>query len=155
MAPKSFLRASPWPLSFALAIALDPKCTSGSSFDMRYWGLQLPTGSDGSVDTINRDLQGRSGQVEGQIVLTAPGNPDITRCTTGGSIHCRMEPCEVNKSDGKNAAWDPKDTNALKVTMTVTKADDAKRYFKTGSYNQGKLGDGSEVHIAAISVRHS
>lgn len=136
MAPASFLRSAILCAPFAwAAAALDPKCAPGGNFDMGYWNLQLPTGSDGSVDMIqSKSLQGCKGYTgptfftdksTGQIVLTAPGNPDITGCaTTSGSSHCRTELREVNKSNGKNAAWSPKGTNSLKVTMTVVTADD-------------------------------
>lgn len=118
-----------------LALALDPKCAPGGNFDMSTWNLQLPTGSDGSIDMIpSKNLQSCTGYTgpsfftdksSGQIVLTAPGNPDLTGCaTTSGSEHCRTELREVVKSTGKNAVWSPKGTNVLRVTMTVVKADD-------------------------------
>lgn len=115
--------------------APNPSCAPGGNFDMSPWNLQLPTGSSGSVDTIkSKALQGCKGYTGAtfytdkstvQIVLTAPGNPDLTGCaTTSGSAHCRTELREVDRSSGQNAAWSPKGTNALKVTMTVVKADD-------------------------------
>ncbi|KAJ2971050.1 hypothetical protein NQ176_g7878 [Zarea fungicola] len=59
------------------------------------------------------------------MVLLAPGNPDLTGCaTTSGSDHCRTELREVDKTTGANAAWSPKGTNTMEVTMTVIKSDD-------------------------------
>lgn len=134
MAPQSLLSITLLCLPLAMT-APNPSCAPGGNFDLSHWNLQLPTGSDGSIDMIkSKDLQGCQGysgptfftdKSTGQIVLTAPGNPDITGCaTTSGSSHCRTELREVNKSNGQNAAWSPKGTNVLKVTMTVVKADD-------------------------------
>lgn len=115
------------------AALADPKCAPGGNFDLSFWSLQLPTGS--SFTTIkSADLQGCNGYTDsnfstdkssGAIVLVAPGNPDLTGCTTSsGSVHCRTELREVVSATGKNAAWSPKNTNSLTVSMTVVAADD-------------------------------
>ncbi|OAQ67844.1 polysaccharide lyase family 7 [Pochonia chlamydosporia 170] len=133
MAVQSLLRTTLISLPLILA-APNPSCAPGGNFDLSVWSLQLPTGSEGSVDTIkSQELQGCDGftgptffsdNPTGQIVLTAPGNPELTGCaTTSGSSHCRTELREVNK-DGQNAAWPPTGTNVLTVTMTVVKSDD-------------------------------
>lgn len=117
------------------ALAANADCAPGGNFDLSYWNLQLPTGQDGSIDMIrSQQLQGCNGYTgptfftdksTGQIVMTAPGNPDITGCaTTSGSSHCRTELREVQQGTGQNAAWSPAGTNTLDVTMTVITADD-------------------------------
>ncbi|KAK5988221.1 hypothetical protein PT974_12361 [Cladobotryum mycophilum] len=132
MAPLALLAAF---MPIASVMALNPGCTPGGNFDLGYWNLQLPTGSEGSVDIIkSKALQGCNGysgptfftdQTSGELVLTAPGNPDITGCaTTSGSVHCRTELREVKKSNGQNAAWSPSGTNTLQVTVKVVKSDD-------------------------------
>lgn len=118
-----------------LAAASDPSCAPGGNFDLSFWNLQLPTGSQGSPDTIkSKDLQGCEGHTDsnfftdktnGDIILLAPGDPSSTGCaTTSGSDHCRTELREVEPDSGSNAAWSPKGTNTLQVTMTVVEADD-------------------------------
>lgn len=117
------------------AALADPNCAPGGNFDLSFWSLQLPTGPAGTLTTIkSADLQGCSGYQDsnfstdkssGAIVLIAPGNPDLTHCTTSsGSTHCRTELREVDSQTGKNAAWSPKGTNSLTVSMTVKAADD-------------------------------
>ncbi|KFZ25241.1 hypothetical protein V502_00292 [Pseudogymnoascus sp. VKM F-4520 (FW-2644)] len=117
------------------AALADPGCAPGGNFDLSFWSLQLPTGDSGSFTTIkSADLQGCSGYQDsnfstdkssGAIVLIAPGNPDLTHCfTSSGSSHCRTELREVDSKTGKNAAWSPKKTNSLTVSMTVKAADD-------------------------------
>jgi hypothetical protein len=117
------------------AALADPGCAPGGNFDLSYWNLQLPTGEPGTLTTIkSADLQGCSGYQDsnfstdkssGAIVLIAPGNPDLTHCSTSsGSTHCRTELREVDNKTGKNAAWSPKNTNSLTVSMTVEAADD-------------------------------
>lgn len=135
MTTKSFYLAAVSCLPTALAKAGDASCAPGGNFDLSYWSLQLPTGDAGGVDSIkSQDLQGCDGytgdtfytdESTGDLVLLAPGNPDITGCaTTSGSSHCRTELREVDQSTGEGASWDPKKTNVLKVTMKVVKADD-------------------------------
>ncbi|KAM4064922.1 alginate lyase domain-containing protein [Hirsutella rhossiliensis] len=109
-------------------------CAPGGNFDLGAWNLQLPTGSNGFDVVRSKDLQGCEGYSDqyfstdsssGTMVFVAPGNPRLTGCvTTPGSSHCRTELREVNKNDGRNAAWNSRDTNVLEVTMAVTKADD-------------------------------
>ncbi len=126
---------STFAVAAGLAAALDSACAPGGNFDLSPWSLQLPTGSKGSIDVVkSQDLQGCNGysgptfftdKSSGEMVLTAPGNPDITGCaTTSGSSHCRTELREVNRSDGKNAKWSPAGTNTLTVSMRVINADD-------------------------------
>lgn len=115
--------------------ANDPSCAPGGNFDLTPWSLQLPTGSPGKVDTISsEELQGCDGytgetfytdESTGDMVLLAPGNPDITGCvTTPGSQHCRTELREVVPGTGEQASWDPSGTNVLRVGMRVVRADD-------------------------------
>lgn len=103
---------------FRAAMALDARCAPGGSFDLAHWSLQLPHGDDGNIRTIkSQDLQGCAGftgptfytnRTTGQMVLTAPGNPSLTGCTTtSGSVHCRTELREVDKANGRNIAWSP------------------------------------------------
>lgn len=117
------------------AASADPECAPGGNFDLSFWNLQLPTGEDGSMTIIkSADLQGCSGYTDsnfltddstGAMVLIAPGNPDLTQCSTSsGSSHCRTELREVDSETGANAAWSPKNTNSLTVSMTVEEADD-------------------------------
>ncbi|KFY42181.1 hypothetical protein V494_02546 [Pseudogymnoascus sp. VKM F-4513 (FW-928)] len=117
------------------AALADPDCAPGGNFDLSFWSLQLPTGDSGTFTTIkSADLQGCSGYQDinfstdkssGAIVLIAPGNPDLTHCSTSsGSAHCRTELREVDSGTGKNAAWSPKKTNSLTVSMMVEAADD-------------------------------
>ena len=112
----------------------DADCAPGGNFDLSYWNLQLPTGTDGNVDIIKTDkLQGCDGYTDenfftdedsGEMVLLAPGDPDKTGCvTTSGSQHCRTELREVEPDTGKGAAWSPKGENTLKVSMAVDEAD--------------------------------
>lgn len=140
MAPKSTLTSLLLVLLPAAVVAIpaalaDPGCAPGGNFDLSFWSLQLPTGSSGTFTTIkSADLQGCSGYQDsnfstdkssGAIVLIAPGNPDLTHCvTSSGSEHCRTELREVDSKTGKNAAWSPKKTNRLTVSMTVVAADD-------------------------------
>ncbi|KAH0495961.1 hypothetical protein TgHK011_009484 [Trichoderma gracile] len=122
-------------LPITAVLALDPSCAPGGNFDLSVWSLQLPTGSAGKVDTIkSKDLQGCDGYTgptfftdksNGELILTAPGNPDLTGCaTTSGSEHCRTELREVDPATGQNTDWPPSGTNTLTVTMKVTQADD-------------------------------
>lgn len=133
MAPKSIISLFSL-LPITAVLALNPSCAPGGNFDFTVWSLQLPTGSDGSVDTIkSKALQGCSGytgptfftdKTNGELILTAPGNPDLTGCaTTSGSEHCRTELREVNKS-GQNTDWAPTGTNTNTVSLKVVKADD-------------------------------
>ncbi|KAM0263882.1 hypothetical protein ACHAQJ_000917 [Trichoderma viride] len=134
MAPKSIIRLFSL-LPITAVLALNPSCAPGGNFDLDVWSLQLPTGSDGSVDTItSKKLQGCSGYTgptfftdttNGELILTAPGNPDITGCaTTSGSEHCRTELREVDPKSGKATNWAPTGTNTNTVRMKVVKADD-------------------------------
>ncbi|KAJ3499360.1 hypothetical protein NLG97_g387 [Lecanicillium saksenae] len=111
---------------------LNPKCAPGGNFDLGYFNLQLPVGGPDIIKS--KQLQGCNGYTgdtfftdknTGEMVLLAPGNPDLTGCaTTSGSQHCRTELREVVHSSGANAAWSPKGTNTLTVTMKVVKSDD-------------------------------
>lgn len=111
---------------------LNPKCAPGGNFDLGYFNLQLPVGGPDIIKS--KQLQGCNGYTgdtfftdksTGEMVLLAPGNPDLTGCaTTSGSAHCRTELREVVHSSGANAAWSPKGTNTLTVTMKVVKSDD-------------------------------
>ncbi|EQL00246.1 polysaccharide lyase family 7 [Ophiocordyceps sinensis CO18] len=127
-----------WAIGLGAAIALDRHCAPGGNFDLAHWSLQLPYGDGGNIRTIkSQDLQGRDGftgttfytdRTTGQMVLTAPGNPNITGCTTtSGSIHCRTELRQVHRSNGRNIWWSPRGINGLKVKMTVVKPDDGTR----------------------------
>lgn len=114
------------------AASLDTSCAPGGNFDLGFFNLQLPTGGPDIIKS--KQLQGCQGYTgstfftdksSGEMVLLAPGNPDETGCaTTSGSQHCRTELREVDHSTGKNAAWSPKGTNTMEVTMTVIKSDD-------------------------------
>lgn len=116
----------------ASALAQDPSCAPGGNFDLSVWNLQLPFGRPDIIKS--RDLQGCDGYAgetffsdpsTGNIVLLAPGNPDLTSCaTTSGSTHCRTELREVTPGSGANAAWSPAGTNVLRVSMIVVTADD-------------------------------
>lgn len=134
MAAKAIVVAA-FLLPVSLAACLNPSCAPGGNFDLRYWSLQLPTGDDGKAGIIkSTELQGCQGYQDAnfftddstsQLVMLAPGNPQLTQCaTTSGSTHCRTELREVDKDSGANAAWDPIKTNTLSVTMTVVSADD-------------------------------
>jgi len=136
MAPNYVLTYALLLLPFAWSATIaNPSCAPGGNFDLSYWNLQLPTGSAGSIDIIkSKALKGCSGYTSsnfftdpstGDIVLLAPGNPALTGCaTTSGSVHCRTELREVDHTTGANAAWSPKGTNTLTVTITVDQADD-------------------------------
>lgn len=112
--------------------SLDPSCAPGGNFDLGYFNLQLPVGGPDIIRS--KQLQGCSGytgdtfftdKTTGEMVLLAPGNPDLTGCaTTSGSAHCRTELREVVKGSGANAAWSPKGTNSLTVSMKVVTSDD-------------------------------
>lgn len=128
------LRSALCSLLLSRSDALRPDCAPGGNFDLRAWNLQLPTGSS-KIDVVkSKDLQGCRGYSDqyfftnsssGAMVMVAPGNLRVTGCvTTPNSRHCRTELREVNKYDGRNAAWNSRDTNVLEVTMAVTKADD-------------------------------
>ncbi|KAL7793738.1 polysaccharide lyase family 7 protein [Trichoderma ceciliae] len=134
MAPKSIVGLFSL-LPVTAVLALNPSCAPGGNFNLNVWSLQLPTGSGGSVDTIkSEDLQGCNGysganfftdKTNGELILTAPGNPDLTGCaTTSGSDHCRTELREVDPQSGKNTNWPPTGTNTLTVKMKVVKSDD-------------------------------
>lgn len=138
------------PLTLSAAL-LDADCAPGGNFDLSYWNLQLPTGSDGDVDIIkSADLQGCSGYTDdnfltdestGDIVLLAPGNSESTGCvTTSGSSHCRTELREVDHETGEGAAWSPKGENGLSVSMTVDKADDGTHGTAIGQVFAGSAG---------------
>ncbi len=98
----------------AIAAALTPSCSPGGNFDMSKWSLQLPTGSQGAVTTIQASqLQGCSGfqdfnyffteSGDGALVMKVPGSPASSGCvTTPNALHCRTELRETNPS-----SWDP------------------------------------------------
>lgn len=134
MAPKSIIGLFSL-LPVTAVLALNPSCAPGGNFNFTVWSLQLPTGSSGSIDTIkSKALQGCSGytgptfftdKTNGELILTAPGNPDLTGCaTTSGSVHCRTELREVDPKSGQNTDWAPTGTNTLTVSLKVVKADD-------------------------------
>lgn len=112
--------------------SLNPNCAPGGNFDLAYFNLQLPVGGPDIIKS--KQLQGCGGYTgdtfftdksTGEMVLLAPGNPDLTGCaTTSGSAHCRTELREVVKGSGANAAWSPKGINSLTVTMKVVTSDD-------------------------------
>ena len=115
-----------------LALSQDTSCAPGGNFDLGVWNLQLPFGGPDIIKS--EQLQGCDGYTgetfftdasTGNMVLLAPGNPDLTGCaTTSGSTHCRTELREVEPGSGANAAWPPTGSNVLRVSMVVVAADD-------------------------------
>lgn len=111
-------------------------CNPGGNFDLRGWNLQLPELSGGSFKVVRSDeLQGCDGYrdekyfftdgLTGAMVLKAPGNPNVTGCTTTpSSNHCRTELREVDPRNGRNMNWTSGHVNLLDATIAVVKADD-------------------------------
>jgi len=105
------------------------------NFNLRYWELQLPTGSAGSPDTISRN-QLESGYESSYFFTNSPDgsmgmkDPGTGCVTTPHSTHCRTELREVN-TDGSLASWRPDGTNILHESLVV---DDA-----GGSVNIGQI----------------
>ncbi|CAI7567907.1 unnamed protein product [Penicillium pancosmium] len=95
-------------------------CAPGGTFDLSKWELQLPTGSDGSPDSVSTSkLQGCDGYQseyffassdDSSLVMKVPGDPSTSGCvTTPNSKHCRTELREEAPS-----TWSPSDpTNRL------------------------------------------
>ncbi|KAF2031037.1 alginate lyase 2 [Setomelanomma holmii] len=112
--------------------AASSTCAPGGLFDLSHFTLQLPTGSQGKVDSISSaKLSGCSGWQskdcfyveDGALVTKVPGSSDSSGCvTTENSKHCRTELRESSPD-----SWDPKaSTNSLTVQLAVTKPDDSK-----------------------------
>ena len=125
-------------LQGTIALALNPNCAPGGNFNLKYWSLQLPTGSTGSPDTIaSTTLQGCSGYEnksvfytesgDGALVMKVCGSPSSCGCvTTSHSLHCRTELREVEPSTGSKASWSPlSPVNRLSATLVVPKPDDS------------------------------
>lgn len=125
--------AAPQSVNPLYARALDPNCAPGGNFDLSIFNLQLPTGTQGNVDTIfPSQLAGCSGfknqyfttaSSNGALVMKVPGSKKTTNCvSTPNSDHCRTELREI-----KPSSWDPKkNTNRLKVEVKVKVPDDSK-----------------------------
>ncbi|PHH76889.1 hypothetical protein CDD80_1149 [Ophiocordyceps camponoti-rufipedis] len=123
-------------LGYAAAREYKLNCNPGGNFALEDWNLQLPELDNGHFKLVrSEDLKGCDGyhdekyfftdSVTGAMVLKAPGNPDMTGCTTTpNSHHCRTELREVNPDSGRNMDWSSGDTNLLNATIAVVKADD-------------------------------
>ncbi|KAH8725529.1 alginate lyase 2 [Phaeosphaeriaceae sp. PMI808] len=104
-------------------------CAPGGLFDLSIFTLQLPTGSNGKVDSISSSkLSGCNGWQskdyfyadDGVLVTKVPSRSNCV--TTTNSKHCRTELRESNPN-----SWDPKrSVNSLKVKLAVPKPDDSK-----------------------------
>ncbi|KAF2198306.1 alginate lyase 2 [Delitschia confertaspora ATCC 74209] len=114
--------------------SLDPNCAPGGNFDLSLWKLQLPTGKQGSIDSISSSsLTSCDGYQsskyfftspdDGALVMKVAGSPDSSGCVaTSGSKHCRTELRESSPS-----SWDAEaDMNRLKVELEVVKPDDGR-----------------------------
>ena len=94
----------------------------GSNFSLSGFTLQLPTGSEGNVDTETGDQLAAgftkspyfyTDTSDGSMVM---GDPS-TGWTTSGSLHPRVEMRE-------NATWTTSGTNVMTNTVVVTKVPD-------------------------------
>lgn len=106
-------------------------CAPGGNFDLSIWKLQLPTGSEGSPDSISSsELSGCDGyeddyfftnDEDASLVMKVPGSPSSSNCvTTPNSDHCRTE---LRESDPSK--WSPSDaTNRLFADLVVTEISD-------------------------------
>jgi hypothetical protein len=104
-------------------------CAPGGVFDLSHFTLQLPTGSNGNVDSIpSSKLTGCDGwqskeyfyMQDGALVTKVPSKSQCVH--TENSQHCRTELRESSP-----VSWDPKaKTNILQVQLAVQKADDSK-----------------------------
>ncbi|KAH7136873.1 alginate lyase-domain-containing protein [Dactylonectria estremocensis] len=96
------------------AVALDSSCAPGGNFDLSKWTLQMPTGSEGSPDSISSsELEGCSGYTDSEYFYTNQ--------TDGALVmkHCRTEFRENDPS------WSPLDPyNRLVAELMVTENDD-------------------------------
>lgn len=119
--------------SISSVAALDSSCAPGGNFDLSKWRLQMPTGSQGSPDTISSsEIQGCSGyqdsdyfytnEADGALVMKVPGGPDTSHCvTTSNSKHCRTEFREDDPD-----SWSPLEShNRLFADLVVTENDDS------------------------------
>ncbi|KAF7557988.1 hypothetical protein G7Z17_g226 [Cylindrodendrum hubeiense] len=135
MAIRHFIQPAIMPFlllgSMPVIAALDSSCAPGGNFDLSKWKLQMPTGSEGSPDTISSsELQGCSGYKDseyfytngddGSLVMKVPGGPDTSDCvTTPNSKHCRTELREDDPS-----SWSPLSSyNRLFADLVVTEND--------------------------------
>ncbi|KAF2195277.1 polysaccharide lyase family 7 protein [Zopfia rhizophila CBS 207.26] len=120
------------PVEPNITAELNPSCAPGGNFDLSRWNLQLPSGKQGHVDTIQpaklkscdgyKDKYFFTDSKNGALVMKVPGSTASSGCvTTGNSKHCRTEFREINPS-----FWSPHNSkNRLKVQLAVPQPDDS------------------------------
>ncbi|WP_244116524.1 polysaccharide lyase family 7 protein [Burkholderia gladioli] len=128
----------------AAAASLSTSAPPGSNFNLKPWTLQLPTGSSGSVTTVNGDslAAGYTNQYyfytdksDGSMVMMDPKQG----WTTSGSQHPRTEMRE-------NATWSTSGTNRLDATVTVAQVP------KTTTIGQIFQGSGPSKPLCELQV---
>jgi len=105
--------------------ALNGSLPPGSNFNLSYWELAIPTGSNGPTIISNSQLENGytnssyffTNSSDGSMAMKQPG----TNCTKfSGSSYCRTEFHEVDPSTGQETSWSPSGTNKLNATLKVT-----------------------------------